>query len=311
MKKLKFVFWGVAVLAAVGFLVSCDNDDDIEVIEGELTLLVKGGTHMDSPNATYPCWSSDGSVIYYVLSHTPDDWNIGQVWSINVDDSSTKMITEYEIREFDISRQGNLCLFYEYEGTEDWIRIMETETWTAIDSVQPVEEAKHTHSGDVFDVKFSYEYSDSNRIFYYLYNEHKVGSHLNKVNLDNSTDEKIVSDCHSTHLATGPGDTLFAFDGNIINLNTGEKTTLEVSGGSLDWNPADPRELLVAGGIKKEVYVCDLDSNKIRRFSVDNEWIFNARYSPDGKRIAVGSQLSISEGGGVWGSIWIFDPEEY
>jgi WD40 repeat protein len=159
-------------------------------------------------------------------------------------------------------------------------------------------------------IRFSYEYSDSNRILYYLYNSHDAGTPLNKVDLGDLSDEKIIENCHSSHLAPGPGDTLFAFDKTIFNLNTGEETALEVYGGSFDWNPANPRELLVAGGIKKVVYICDLDSNKIRKFSVNNEdWIFNARYSPDGKRIAVESQLYISEGGEDWGSIWIFDPE--
>lgn len=311
--KVLLLGLGLGILFLCGS--SCKPDVKYEVIPGTLTLLVPGGIESNT-SAASPCWSSDGSVIYYTYleSQTPIYWYPAPVWSVDVADSTRKKITDDEIGKIDVSRQGNLCVYYKYEGTNDLIIIMETETWTPVDTILPVEKAKHSKLGDIFEVRFSYEYSDSNRILYYLYNEHDVGTHLNKVNLDDSTDVMIVEDCSSVYFAPGPGDTLFAFTGSIVNLNTGEKRVTEIGPGydrSLDWNPVDPGELLVAGGISEEAYVYDLDSDKIRRITGNGltEEIWVARYSPDGKKIAVESRLFVSEGGGDWGSIWIFDPE--
>jgi len=308
--KVLLLSLGLAIFFMCGS--SCKPEVEYEVIPGTLTLLVPGGIESDA-SATSPCWSSDGSVIYYTYQE-PQIAPYGfpaPVWSVNVADSTRKKITDDEIGKIDISRQGNLCVYYKQEYTDDWIIIMETETWTPVDTILPVEKAKHSKLGDICEIRFSYEYSDSNRILYYLYSENGI-THLNRVNLDDSTDVMIVEDCHSVNFAPGPGDTLFAFTGAIVNLNTGEKIVTEIGPGyegSLDWNPADPGELLVAGGISKEAYVCDLDSNKIRMFTVNDEMIWCAKYSPDGKRIAVESLLDISEGNFERGSIWIFDPE--
>lgn len=296
MNKLKFVFWGMAVVLAGVLLLSCTP-----TIKGELTLLVEN--HLE---ATYsPCWSWDGSKIYFIHSEGPGNHDEpGQIWSVNVVDQTLELICEDTFRVIDVSRQDNLCLPTWYNG-DDWIRVVDIETWTTLDSILP----EHIYGYPRFSM-------ESSQIIYYIDREQGWDSTLlHKVDLISSTDEIILVAGRGYSVAPGPGDTLFAIGAAIYNINSGERIYLDLDtlfDTTLDWNPARPSELLIyQRQSNRDVLLFDLETQETRRVDLKPDkakWIETPTFSPDGKKIA----FQAAQGGdGFYDyQIWIFDFED-
>jgi len=284
---------GLSMGLAATLLVSCN------VIKGELTLLVDNS----QTTADSPCWSSDGSKIYFVSSE--DLYSPGQVWSINLADETQKQLSEEEVKEIDISRDGNLCVTY----LDGWIRLLDTETWTQRDSIAVPEEAKTAKN--FYPPKFSHQ---SDKIIYYLYYLFSDSSYLHKVNLVDSTDELILAAKRGFVFAPGPGDTLFALGDTIYNLNSQERIPIDIPDDLIEfiyWNPVVPTELVISTGPQDDIFLFDLETQKATRIdirSTEASWVGYARFSPDGERIV----FATLDAGGSWFvcRIWLFEPTD-
>lgn len=286
---------GLSMGLAATLLLSCN------VIKGELTLLVEN--HLE---ATYsPCWSWDGSKIYFIHSEGPRNPDEpGQIRSVNVADQTLALICENTFCAIDVSRQDNLCLPTWYNG-DDWIRVVDIETWTTLDSILP----EHIYGYPRFSM-------ESSQIIYYIDREQGWDSTLlHKVDLSSSTDEIILVAGPGYSVTPGPGDTLFAIGDTIYNINNAERIPLDLdplSDATLDWNPANHLELLICEErTDRHILLFNLGTRKSRRVNaVPNlaAWIHNPTFSPDGKRIA----FEAAEGADSFYDyqIWIFDFEE-
>ncbi len=304
MKRMWSVLGAGLIGVLVGSLVVSCNDDAEDVIEGELTLLVDN----KETTAYSPCWSSDGSKIYFVSAEGihPYD-NPGQVWSVNITDGTPEQISQKEVWRIDISPEGDLCVTY----LDGWIRLLDTDTWTQLDSLPVPEEFKEDWRNDFYAPRFSYE---SDQIIYYLYYLYSDSRYLHKVNLDDSTDELILAAERGSVFAPGPGDTLITLRDTIYNLNSTERIPLNIDFDdieSLDWNPTLPTELLIATNSHKYLFIFDLETREVTKIdisSTDAGWVGDASFSPDGERIV----FTTTNSGGIWvvSRIWLFEPSD-
>ena len=295
--------WRVLGVRLIGVLVgtlvvSCNED----VIEGELILLVDN----KETTAYSPCWTSDGSKIFFVSAEDihPYD-NPGQVWSVNITDGTPEQISQKEVWRIDISPEGDLCVTY----LDGWIRLLDTETWTQLDSLPVPEEFKEDWRNDFYAPRFSYE---SDQIIYYLYHLYSDSSYLHKVNLADSTDELILAAERGSVFAPGPGDTLFALRDTIYNLNSQERIPIDIPDDLIEfiyWNPIVPTELVISTGPHEDIFIFDIQTQKANRIdtrSTEASWVGYARFSPDGERIV----FATLDAGGSWvvSRIWLFEP---
>lgn len=284
---------GLIAWAVVTPLLSCN------VVKGELTLLVDN----KETTAYSPCWSSDDSKIYFVSSE--DLYSPGQVWSINLADETQKQLSEEEVKEIDISPAGDLCVTY----LDGWILLLDTETWTQLDSLPVPEEFKEDWRNDFYAPRFSYE---SDQIIYYLYHLYSDSSYLHKVNLADSTDELILAAERGSVFAPGPGDTLFVLRDTIYNLNSQERIPIDIPDDLIEfvyWNPAVPTELIISTGPHEDIFIFDIQTQKANRIdtrSTEASWVGYAKFSPDGERIV----FATLDAGGSWvvSRIWLFEP---
>lgn len=290
MKKTSFILT-VALLGTA--LLSCTPH-----IEGELTLLVEN--HLE---ATYsPCWSADGSKIYFIHSDDPRNPDEpGQIWSVNLADEALEMVCGDTFQAMDVSRHDGICLPTWFDD-DDWIRAVDIETWTTLDSIRPE---------DIYGYpRFSYE---SSEVFYYIYRKQGWDStYLYRVERTSGTDEVIFVAGKGYSVAPGPGDTLFAIGDAIYNINSSERIPLDLDpqfDAALDWNPANPSELLIyQRESNRNILLFNLETGKTSKVDASPEeaaWIDNPTFSPDGKRIA----LEAAQGGDSFYDyqIWIFD----
>lgn len=288
--------WGVlgagliagAVLAP---LLSCN------VIQGDLELLVD-----ESASAWSPCWSTDGTKIYFILGEEVDEYEDdepGYVWSLEVETGSRKQISDQPLGELlgeiETSRYDDLFI----SAWKGWIRILDIETWTQLDSF-PAARENYLHQP-----KFSYE---SDQVIYYtLWATNSV--FLHRINRADSTDEELIASGPGFVFAGGPGDTLVALSDTICNLNSGEKIPLGITPQSLDWNPVVPTEILICTYDDEDLFIFDLETQKLRRINASPKETYNsreARFSPHGDRI-VFTAFRDSDGRR---QIWLFEPSD-
>ncbi|MBN2378818.1 WD40 repeat domain-containing protein [candidate division WOR-3 bacterium] len=296
---LKVLFLGVYVQVFTLGL-TCGAD-----IKGDLTLLV------EQESAYSPQWSTDGTKIYFVESlDEMDAFGPGYVWSVDISNKQVRQESEDTLGVIDFSPAGNLCVTYLEQ--EKWIRVFDTETWTLFDSIAMPDEAFEDWRNKFYSPRFSY---DSNDVFYYHYHVYSDSSYLHKVNLVDFTDEVILTTSGSSPLAPGPGDSLIAFGDTIYNLNSQERIFIDIPEEyiqSSDWNPADPKELLISSGPQDDILVFDLDTKEASRLdihkTVKSGWVGDAQYSPEGDRIVFGTLDSEA----TWSlcQFFVFDPEE-
>lgn len=289
---------GLIVGMAATLLVSCN------VVKGELSLLVDN----TETTAYSPCWSSDGSKIYFISAEDihPYD-NPGQVWSVNITGGTPKQITQEAVWRIDISPTGDLCVTY----LDGWIRLLDTETWTQLDSLPEPEEFKEDWRNDFYAPRFSYE---SDQIIYYLYHLYSDSSYLHKVNLADTTDELILAVERGSVFAPGPGDTLFVLRDTIYNLNSQERIPIDIPDDLIEfvyWNPAVPTELIISTSPHEHIFIFDIQTQKAERIdtrSTEASWVGNASFSPDGERVA----FATLDAGGSWvvSRIWLFESSD-
>lgn len=243
--------WGVlgaGLIAGVVLapLLSCNN------IYGDRELLVE-----DPQNVVHsPHWSADGSKIYYILGeNNAEPHSRGPVWSYDLVNNTQTQITEEEFWDLSVSPSGNLAITD--EGY--WYWIWEVETWNIVDSFRVSEEAI-PHWSALTKPEFSYE---SENVFYYTYWVKPDSIFLRCVNLADSTDEELLT-AHGERniIAPGSGDTLFAVNDTIYNLNSNDKIPIGITPNALQWNPAVPTELLICTGEDNDLFLFDLDDEK-------------------------------------------------
>jgi len=274
-------------------------------IDGELTLL------LEQESAYSPQWSSDGTKIFFVESlDEMVAFGPGYVWSVDVNSKEVNQVSDDTLGIIDFSPDGNLCVTYIEE--EKWIRVFDTETWTQLTSIAMPDEALEDWRNKFSSPRFSYE---SNDIIYYHYHIYSDSSYLHKVNLVDSTDEVILTTSGASFLAPGSGDTLITFGDTIYNLNSQERIFIDISEEfiqSADWNPADPRELLISSGPQDDILVFDLDTREASTLdihkTVKSGWVGDGQYSLEGDRIVFGTLDSEA----TWSlcQIFVFEPEK-
>lgn len=253
-----------------------------------------------------PEWSADGSKIYLVMGEY-NGWyeSEGPVYSIDLATKDTAMITEGPIGYFDISPKKDIAATE--AGWRFWFWY--TDTWERIGMFKPCQKAIDNElisSGPVF----SYESED---VVFYSYLVFNYGypdtAFLNRINLKDSTDTEIlISISSKTVLAPGPGDSLIAMSDTIFNLNSGEKIPLKVKAGCMDWNPADPTQLLIVPEELGDMYqyIFDLETRKLQKIDANTESTnmnIEARFSPDGKTIALAA--SNAGDGEFYNQLWL------
>lgn len=307
-KKTILVFLGL--FACV--LLSCTPP-----IEGELTVLVDWDDV--GVTAESPAWSSDGSKVFFISTwDSTGNYDTSRVWCVDVNTGETTLVSpeaqelDNLVLEIDIDPVDNRCLTY-WPHWNGWIRVFDTETWTQIESIRPPEDYRINEHVKRYYPRFSYE---SNRALYYFYhNIDNDSSYLHKVNLEDSTDEVILTVQQSWFFAPGPGDTLFAIGDTVYNLNTNERISMGLAGlpstGSVNWNPANSDELVIAKGEKRDLYVYNLETRELTQLKTDfarNVWIEDARFSPDGNRIVFSAHYDYESG--FEDKMYIFDPAE-
>lgn len=269
-------------------------------IEGELEQLLNN----KQQTAICPRWSYDGSKIYFIYNSGTNSGRLG------IYDFATGEDTPYNdpwTHGFDISRFSDLMLTN--EGGWFWIR--KPETWEVVDSSKACEKALEVVS-TIHRPKYSYESSKS---FYYVFWREPDSLFLHKVDLSPHSDEEllIIRSNETTVLAPGPGDSFFAISDTVYNLKSGEKIPLSIWPIELQWNPADPNELLVVAASDEDLYVFNIEERKLRRIKVGlpegyKNFVQDARFSPDGKSIVlVGEQYS--DGGGPL-YLWLYKIKE-
>ena len=312
-KKARSVLMKVLLLVSGVFFITCTPP-----IEGDFSLIVKLHNEVGGGLPSYsPCWSSDGSLIYFITSWDTlqSGYPTDQVWSISVLTGSLRQITYQEcietgIHGIDISKEDNRCITYWPHGNGK-IYVFETETWEKIDSILPVEESQPGIHCDFYYPKFSYE---SNEVAYYLYHILEDSSYLRKVSFSDSTDDLILTVKQNWFFAPGPGDTLFAIGDTIFNSKTNERIPINIdlpTTGSVNWNPANSSEVIISTGIYGDVYIFNLESSNKTRLDIrlpSNHIVNDARYSPDGERIVLEIE-EVGDGTSEYG-IWIFTFEE-
>jgi len=305
LKKHILVFLGL--FACV--ILSCTQQ-----IEGELTILVDWDD--EGVTASSPEWSSDGSKVFFISTwDSTGNYDTSRVWCVNVNTGETTLVSpeEYPVdyRKIDVDLIEDRCVTY-WPSLYGLFRVYDTETWSQLDSVLPPEDFETKSITTIYYPKFSYE---SNQVFYYMYHVLGDASYLRKVNLVDSTDEIILTVKQSWFFAPGPGDTLFAVGDTIYNLNTDERISMGLeellSTGSMDWNPANPDELIIAKGIRRDIYIYSIEHRELTRLDTDfgsGAIVEGARFSPDGDRIVF--SVDVPVGGTFIDKIWIFEPEE-
>ncbi|MBN2379406.1 PD40 domain-containing protein [candidate division WOR-3 bacterium] len=290
MKMSRFVIWGGVVIAGA-LLLSCNT------IQGDLELLV------DEPTSAHsPAWSSDGSMIYYILGSDPEvdlPEPKGYLYSLDVETKEIQQLSTEEIWGFETSPYNDYALTSE----GPWFWIWDIEDWEKVDSCQPCQEAIENWS-NIIQLKFSYE---SSRIVYYSY-WIEDSLFLRRINLEDSTDELVMTKKEWKHImAPGPGDTLLALIDTIYNLNSDDKIYVEHEPQYLHWNPADPQQLLISSGKQdKDLFMYDLRDKKLKRINSSPFRISSsdeAKFSPDGTKI-VFKCVPKSEGST---QIWLFN----
>lgn len=283
MKRLSIFMGMVCVL-----LLSCNPP-----IEGELTLVVD---RLDSESwfSHSPCWSSDGSKVYY-LSHGGNESydHVYQIWSVNLSDMDTQKVIDnsFDIWRMDVSYISNLCVTYSLD-IDGELRFFDLENAAYEGAIKcPTQEPK-----------FSLE-SDS--IIYYL-----GEGGIRRYSLSDSTDEIICNQGSGAVFAPGPGDTLFAREDTVYNINTGEAIPIGIDGEYnyfINWNPAIPEELLISG-ISDDVFMFNLQTRELTKVDIKDTkpvWTGDARFSPDGSKIAF--IVTRGSDGFYHDQIWIFE----
>lgn len=265
-------------------------------IEGKLTRLVER-LESKSHFSHSPCWSSDGSKVYYLSKGPVNDYSeYYQIWSVDLTDNALKkeFDNDYSIWLMDISHQSDLCVivFLEEFGN---LRLLDLVDSTEVESVFcPTQNPK-----------FSIE---SDEILYYL-----DDGDIHKFNRVDSTDEVIWARGAGLIFAPGPGDTLFAVGDTVFNITTGEAIPIgldEDEINSINWNPANAYELLISKDHSGDLLIFNLENRKMSVLDikeVHTRRILDARFSPDGKEIlfscSIGEDLPDDE-------IWIFKSVE-
>jgi len=297
MKSSKVLFLGIVALVSGGAFISCTPP-----IEGELTPLVKFQDYVYEVLLVSPCWSSDGLNVYFTsIWDSLEFTRTYRVWCVDVKTEAMEQIStgNISIVGIDISKEDNLCVTYWGE----LFHVLDAHTWTELVSLEP------QASGVSYSPRFSYE---SDRVFYYMYEIPSGSTYLRKVNLKDSTDEVILTVKQGGYCDPGPGDTLFAIHDTIYNVKSNKRIPIGIdlpSTGTVNWNPADPSELLISTGVKHELYIFDLETRELTELNVkatNSNTILDAKFSPDGKRIVLATK---SIGDAVcYEKIWIFDP---
>jgi WD40 repeat protein len=289
---MKVILGFIPLIVLVLMLASCEKP-----VEGELEQLLNN----KQQTAICPRWSYDGSKIYFIYN---SGTNSGRLGVYDFATGKDTALNDPWMHGFDISRFSDLMLTN--EGGWFWIR--KPETWEVVDSSKACEKS----SLWIVPPRFSYE---SENVLYYMYWVESDTVFVNRINREDETDVELfyILSQKTADFAPGPGDTLFAISDTVYNLNSGEKVPLGVRSIQIQWNPADPNELLVVAASDEDLYVFNIQERKLRRIRVGlpegyKNYVEDARFSPDGKSIVlVGEQYS--DGGGPL-YLWLYKIEE-
>lgn len=270
--NVKHIFRTFSLIVLAAMLATCEKP-----IEGELTMLLGGPEYI--PAEFYsPCWSYDGSKVYFTsnLDTTQGDGTGPfRIWSIDVESGKKETVStdEYPYYDFDVSSCSDLGLFY---SEDSGFIIYDLVDWT-------VKERIFLDSSWGLP-KFSLE---SEQILYYTT---RSRGPLLKYDREDSTDEVIIESGDGGTFAPGPGDSLFALGDTIHNINTDERIYLPVDPQlvkGMNWNPANPNELLIVDSDGR-LAIFNIETRRksivdIRSTRID--LVMGARFSPDGSSI--------------------------
>ncbi|MBD3286139.1 hypothetical protein GF359_06470 [candidate division WOR-3 bacterium] len=297
--KKRLTFLGMSVIILGGILLSCTP-----TIEGDLRMLVE-----NTFEAAYsPRWSMDGSKLYFIQIDIPESASNprepdtpGEIWAIDVSTLEQTLICEDTFAALDIFREEDICLPTPYIG-DDWIRTVEIETWTIVDSIEVEEIYGYP--------RFSME---SSQVIYYVYRGKGWDStYVYKADLEDDTTELILVAGQGISVTPGPGDTLFAVGDTVYNIKNGDRIPLDIdpaSDAAVEWNPVNPSELVVCEErTDKEIFLFNLETGKRSRIkSIPDQaaWVHNPVFSPDGTMIA----FEAAKGGDSFYdySIWVLE----
>ncbi|MBN2379405.1 PD40 domain-containing protein [candidate division WOR-3 bacterium] len=294
MKMSRFVIWGGVVIAGA-LLLSCDT------IQGDLRLISS-----ESFGSHSPVWTSDGKSIYFVVASGMGGnipYGGGPVWRFDLGANNLTQITEEEFSYGDDSSpQGDYIL----KGEDGKWVMLQVGTWEEIISYTPPQQVIDNW-GSVKGPKFSYE---SNNVIYYSYCDNGTDSvYIHRVNLEDITDERILTRNVKRGFAPGPGDTLIAFIDTIYNLNNKEVIPVTLGAVFLDWNPTNPNELLVSTTNDKDMYLFDIQTQEPQRINAGPPKTYNideAKFSPDGDKIVFTARRN-SDG---LQEVWLFESSD-
>lgn len=293
------------VLAAM--LTSCEKP-----VEGELTLLVDGLDALTDKYGIFsfsPDWSEDCSKVYYLdVFDSMGNYAPLSIWSIDITSGEKKQLLEGddEILSFDVSGEGNLLIPYFTTSSQrdQWIFVYDLLTCSVLDSIEPGYSRAYA--------RFSIESSD---VLYYeeVTSDEPKTLQLHKCNWKDSTNEVVLEIPYERRydFAPGPGDTLFAFGNRICNLNSSEILTIDIDSTdvrSLDWNPANPGELVIATGLEGKLYMFDTKTRELEKIDTKEtnaSSIYRTRFSPDGKKIVF--TVAIDADAVHFSQIWLFE----
>ncbi|TKJ39156.1 hypothetical protein CEE36_10325 [candidate division TA06 bacterium B3_TA06] len=283
---------GLIAGAVVTSLLSCN------VIQGDRELLVEDLQYV----VHSPHWSADGSKIYYILGKdNSSPYSIGPVLAHDLENNTQTQITEEEISHLRGAPTKDIAV----TAKGWWFWVWDIETWTKVDSCQPCEEGI-TNWHRIGRIHFSYE---SENAFYYIYWGEPDSLFLHRINLEDYTDEEVLAvKGNRLVFAPGPGDTLFAINDTIYNLNSGDKTPIGITPRALHWNPAVPTELLVCTGEDKDLFLFNLEEEEAYRINTNASWgydVYDAKFSSDGNKIVY---ITIDyDDAAVYTQMWLFD----
>lgn len=262
----------VVLLLSTFVVVSCEKP-----IEGELSYLLEDTLQI----AHAPRWSYDGSKVYFIFG---DAGTIGEVGVFDLNTSIQTQITELPFGSIDLSQVADLALTL--DGFS--FRVRDSQTWNVIAEYQPCSKAV-----EVVDHQPQFSYK-SEQLIYYSYWIVPDSTFLNVINRSDSSDTNILMVIFNRGdirvFAPGPGDTLVALNDTVYNLTSGERIPTKVKPEALNWNPANPDELLIATGKDSDLFLFNIETRKLERINVElPRWYVttDARFSPDGKRIVL------------------------